>query len=247
MMNSYSQYGQPYYAQYQQVYWQSSMPPAPISYEQSPMIYYPPQQNQYAMAQNQYYYPPQVVPQSSKPTVSCKSSQNVAKLKRKNTDYYPKNWKKDLVPDNSLGSKSPSIPQNYGGASFGQISAPADHLESALASSSRDKKFVSDTNIRKFTIDEQPSFNFSRCDFPVKSPEEEKLEQRLCEQFQSNPNFIDCEDQTDQPFDGFATSDYSETHLFGQFHAQDDEFYEEGVSSSGPILNHLFQAEKPEV
>lgn len=168
-------------------------------------------------------------------------------MKRKNTDYYPKNWKKDLVPDNTLGSKSPSIPQNYGGTSFGQITAPAGQIESALASSSRDRKFVSDTNIRKFTIDEQPSFSFSGCDFSVKSPEEEKLEQRLCEQFQSNPNFIDCEDQTDQPFDGFATSDYSEAHLFGQFQAQDDEFYEEGVSSSGPILNHLFQAEKPEV
>lgn len=70
MMGAYSPYGQPYYAQYQQVYWQSSMTPAAISYEQAPMMYYPPQQNQYAMAQNQYYYPSQVVPQSSQPTVS---------------------------------------------------------------------------------------------------------------------------------------------------------------------------------
>lgn len=56
---------------------------APVSYEQPPMMYYPAQQPQYVMGHTQYYSPPTALPYSPQKKVSSKSSQNVAKLKRK--------------------------------------------------------------------------------------------------------------------------------------------------------------------
>ena len=106
VMRSYSDTNNYFYSQ-QPVYWQNpvstpQMPPA-----QTQMMYYPPQpQPQYIMAPNQYYSPPASMQYYPQRAQTFKKATKEIKLKRKNTDFFPKSYKKDLGSSNNSSMKT---------------------------------------------------------------------------------------------------------------------------------------------
>ena len=257
-MRSYNECNNYYYNQ-QQMYWQNSGGSPQIIPNQSPMVYYqtapqtPQPAPQYIMAPAQFYSPQVSMQYYAQPSPIPKKE---IKLKRKNTDFFPKSYNRNLTSVENPSSKSPIFESKKSNNDFANLSHSSGKALGkegyGNCEESKAYELPQPSMNRKYTIDEAKVFQMQPLDQQFESPEEQNMKKRLVENFKLNPHFTGeddtNQDEVDKQNEAEGKEENEDIDVFGPFSPSQELLNEAGVApSGGPIFSLLSQAEKPDV